>query len=160
MTIDSNGRLTVATPISPSTRTVGFWSAVLATVFSVSHIVGRSWPNGWDRSARREGQRVSARPLGLQYCLLPHCCWALHFSYLLSASTKWRRPRQKSGAKQPLHFATAYAVLISLVYFVQLTLVAPRLAHGPFASGSRGSNPAMPRSSSLQLCRRIDGNVY
>jgi hypothetical protein len=30
-------------------------------------------------------------------------------------------------------FATAYAVLISMVYFVQLTLVAPRIARGQIA---------------------------
>jgi hypothetical protein len=30
----------------------------------------------------------------------------------------------------------------------------------PFATDFCGSNPAMPRSSSLQVCRRIDGNGY
>jgi hypothetical protein len=35
-----------------------------------------------------------------------------------------------------LAFATAYVVLISLVYFVQLTLVAPRMARGEVGESS------------------------
>jgi hypothetical protein len=39
-------------------------------------------------------------------------------------------PERKIWSHAAVAFATAYAVLISIVYFVQLTLVAPRLARG------------------------------
>jgi len=39
-------------------------------------------------------------------------------------------PDRKIWSHAAVAFATAYAVLISIVHFVQLTLVAPRLARG------------------------------
>ena len=39
-------------------------------------------------------------------------------------------PDRKVWSHAAVTFATAYAVLISIVYFVQLTLVAPRIAEG------------------------------
>ena len=42
-------------------------------------------------------------------------------------------PERKIYSQAALAFATAYAVLISVTYYVQLTLVAPRLAGGRVA---------------------------
>ena len=39
-------------------------------------------------------------------------------------------PERRIWSHAAVAFATVYAVLISIVYFVQLTLVAPRLARG------------------------------
>lgn len=38
-------------------------------------------------------------------------------------------PERRIWSQCALAFATAYAVLVSMVYFVQLTLVVPRVAH-------------------------------
>jgi hypothetical protein len=90
-------------PTSPSTRSVGFWSAVLATLFSITYDVGQvaEWL-GWLGSSG--GPESTSTPLGIVVLLTP-----------------------SHGA---VAFATAYAVLISSVYFVQLTLVGPRMASG------------------------------
>jgi len=70
MTIDSSGRLNMAAPISPSTRTVGFWSAVLATLFSVSYIVGQlaEWLG---LLGSQGGPESVSTPLGLVVLLTP-----------------------------------------------------------------------------------------
>ncbi len=43
---------------------------------------------------------------------------------------QWAPPDRRIWSHAAVAFATAYALLISTVYFVQLTLVAPRLARG------------------------------
>ena len=119
----------MATPISSSTRTVGFWSAVFATVFSVSYIVGQlaEWLG---LLGSQGGPESVSSPLGLVVLLTPSLLLGSSFLVLVVSVNQLASPETKVWGQTAVAFATAYAVLISLVYFVQLTLVAPRLAHG------------------------------
>ena len=119
----------VAVRISPSTRAVGFWSAVLATVFSLTYVVGQlaEWL-GWLGS--QGGPESGSTPLGLVVLLTPSLFLGSSFLVLVVAVHQLAPPARRVWSHAAVAFATAYAVLISTVYFVQLTLVAPRLAEG------------------------------
>jgi hypothetical protein len=118
-----------APPISPSTRALGFWSAALATVFSLTYVVGQlaEWA-GWLGSAG--GPESGSTPLGLVVLLTPSLFLGSAFLVLMVSVHQMAPPDRRVWSHAAVAFGTAYAVLISTVYFVQLTLVAPRLASG------------------------------
>jgi hypothetical protein len=115
--------------ISAATRTAGFWSAVAATVFSLSYDLGQlaEWL-GWLGSGG--GPESASTPLGLVVLLTPSLFLGSSFLVLIVSVHHLAPPSQRVWSHIAVAFATAYAVLISLNYFVQLTLVAPRLARG------------------------------
>jgi hypothetical protein len=119
----------MTTQISPSTKTVGFWSAVLATVFSLMYILGQlaEWL-GWLGS--QGGPDSASTPLGLAILLTPSLFLGSSFLVLVVSIHQLASPDRSIWSHLAVVFATAYAVLISMVYFVQLTLVAPRVARG------------------------------
>ena len=115
--------------LSPSTKAVGFWSAVFATVFSITYVIGQlaEWL-GWLGSAG--GPESASTPLGLVVLLTPSLF--LGPSFLLAAVSihELASSDRKVWSLAAVVFATVYTVLISINYFVQLTWVAPRLAAG------------------------------
>ena len=115
--------------LSPSTKAVGFWSAVLATVFSITYDVGQmaEWL-GWLGS--RGGPESASTPLGLVVLLTPSLFLGSSFLVLAVSIHHLSSPERRIWSHAAVAFATAYAVLISINYFVQLTLVAPRLGGG------------------------------
>ena len=119
----------MTTRISPSTKAVGFWSAVLATVFSVTYSVAQiaEWL-GWLGS--RGGPESASTLLALVVLLTPSLLLGSSFLVLVVSIHQLAPPERKIWSHAAVAFATAYAVLISIVYFVQLTFVAPRLARG------------------------------
>jgi hypothetical protein len=119
----------MTTQISPSTKTVGFWSAVLATAFSLTYVVGQlaEWL-GWLGS--HGGPESASTPLGLAVLLTPSLFLGSSFLVLAVSIHQLASPDRRIWSHLAVVFATAYAVLISTVYFVQLTLVAPRVARG------------------------------
>ena len=118
--------------ILPSTKAIGFWSAVIATVFSITYDVGQiaEWL-GWLGS--RGGPESTSSPLGLVVLLTPSLFLGSAFLLLAVSIHQLSSPDRKIYSQAALAFATAYAVLISVTYYVQLTLVAPRLAGGRVA---------------------------
>ena len=115
-----------------STNAVGFWSAALATFFSVAYVVAQlaEWLGLF---GSRGGPSSSSTPLGLIVLLTPSLFLGSSF-LLLMVSVHYVAPvDRKIWSHAALAFATAYAVLISTVYFVQLTLVMPRIARGQTA---------------------------
>ena len=114
---------------SPSTRAVGFWSAVLATVFAITYDIGQiaEWL-GWMGSGG--GADNASTPLGLVVLLTPSLFLGSAFLLMMVAIHQISPPDRKVWSLAALVFATVYAVLISINYFVQLTWVAPRLASG------------------------------
>jgi hypothetical protein len=122
----------VIAPISPSARAAGFWSAVLATVFSLAYDVGQiaEWL-GWLGS--QGGPESSSTPLGLAILLTPSLFLGSAFLVLAVSIHQVAPPDRKVWSHAAAAFATAYAILISVTYYVQLTLVAPRLASGRVA---------------------------
>jgi hypothetical protein len=115
--------------LSPSTRSVGFWSAVLATVFSVFYIIGQlaEWLG---LLGSRGGPESSSTPLGIVVLLTPSILLGSAFLVLMASIHEAADRERRVWSHAALAFATIYAALISIVYFVQLTLIAPRLAGG------------------------------
>lgn len=118
--------------IAPSAKTVGFWSAVCATAFSLLYIVGQlaEWAGLW---GSRGGPSSSSTVLGLILLLTPSLFLAPSFLLLVVSIHQLAAADRKIWSHAAVVFATAYTVLVSMVYFVQLTLVAPRLAGGRMA---------------------------
>ena len=115
--------------ISPSTKTVGFWSAVLATVFSITYVVGQlaEWVGLMGSGG---GADNPSTPLGLVVLLTPSLFLGSSFLVLVVSIHQLSSHDRKVWSHSAVAFATAYAVLISINYFVQLTWVTPRLAAG------------------------------
>ena len=117
---------------SASTRAVGFWSAVLATAFALAYDLAQiaEWL-GWLGSAG--GPASGSTPFGLFVLLTPSLLLGSSFLMLMVSVHQVTPAERRVWSHGAVAFATAYAVLISGVYFVQLTLVAPRLASGRVA---------------------------
>ena len=122
-------KLRMTTPISQSTRVVGFWSALLATTFSLIYIVAQlaEWA-GWLGS--KGGPESVSTPLGILVLLTPSLFLGSSFLVLIVSTHQLATSERKVWSQAAVAFATVYAVLISTVYFVQLTLVAPRISQG------------------------------
>jgi hypothetical protein len=118
--------------ISPSAQKAGLWSAVLATAFSITYDVAQiaEWL-GWLGSGG--GPESSSTPLGLVILLTPSLFLGSAFLVLVVSIHQVSSPDSRIWSHAAVAFATAYTVLISVNYYVQLTLVAPRLAAGRVA---------------------------
>jgi hypothetical protein len=112
-----------------ATPRVGFWSAVMATLFSASYVFGQlaEWLG---LLGSKGGPESGSTPLGLVVLLTPSLFLGSSFLVLVVSIHRIAPPHRKIWSHTAVAFATAYAVLISTVYFVQLTLVGPRLARG------------------------------
>jgi len=112
-----------------ATRSVGLWSAVLATVFSLMYVVAQlaEWL-GWLGS--EGGPESSSTAFGLALLLAPSFLLGSSFLVLIASVHQAASAEKKVWSQAALAFATVYAVLISMTYFVQLTFVAPRIAQG------------------------------
>jgi hypothetical protein len=119
----------MAAEISSSTKKVGFWSALLATVFSIAYIVGQlaEWLG---LLGSRGGPESSSTPLALAVLLTPSLLLGSSFVVLAVSIHQMASTERKVWSLAAVAFATIYAGLVSIVYFVQLTFVAPRLARG------------------------------
>jgi hypothetical protein len=119
----------MTTEISPSTQKVGFWSAVLATAFSLMYVVAQlaEWLG---LLGSRGGPESVSTPLGIVLLLTPSLLLGSSFLVLVVSIHQLTPPERRVWSHAGVAFATAYATLISVVYFVQLTLVAPRLGRG------------------------------
>lgn len=119
----------IATEISPSTKVVGFWSAVLATVFSITYDVGQiaEW---FGLLGSQGGPESASTLLGLVVLLTPSLFLGSSFLVLVVSIHQLASSDRKIWSHAAVAFATAYAVLTGMLYFMQLTLVVPRLARG------------------------------
>lgn len=110
-------------------RRVCVWSALCCLFFSVAYILAQlfEWMGLLGSSG---GPESASTPLGLAILLTPSLLLASAFLVLMSAVHRLAPDDRKIWSQTALAFATVYAALVSLVYFVQLTLVAPRMAAG------------------------------
>jgi len=115
--------------VSPSARSLGFWSAVLASLFSIIYVVGQvaEWL-GWLGSGG--GPESASTPFGLFVLLTPSLLLGSSFLVLVVCIHQLAAPDRRVWSHAAVAFATVYAVMISINYFVQLAWVAPRLASG------------------------------
>lgn len=111
---------------------VGFWSAVLASVFSIVYDPGQlaEW-FGW--LGPKGGPESVSTPLGIAVLLTPSLFLGSSFLVLVISVNRLASLDKKIWSQTAVAFATAYAVLIGLVYFVQLPFVGPRIAQGRIA---------------------------
>lgn len=115
--------------VSPSTKRVGFWSAVLATVFSIAYVIGQLAEWAGLLGSQRGPESIST-PLGLIVLLTPSLFLGSAFLVLVASIHQLAPRDRKIWSHVAFAFATIYATLISIVYFIQLTLVAPRVMRG------------------------------
>jgi hypothetical protein len=115
--------------ISPSTKVVGFWSAVLATTFAIAYDVAQiaEWLGLLGSGG---GPDSGSTPVGLFVLLTPSLFLGSAFLLLMVSVHQLAAAERKVWSHAAVAFATAYLVLISTVYYVQLTLVGPRMARG------------------------------
>jgi hypothetical protein len=119
----------MVTAVSPSTRQVGFWSATLATVLSLTYVVAQlaEWLG---LLGSRGGSESASTVTGIVILLTPSLFLGAAFLLLVISIHELAPPDRAVWSHAAIAFATMYAALISVVYFVQLTLVAPHLARG------------------------------
>jgi hypothetical protein len=112
-----------------STAAVGYWSAVLATVFSTTYVLAQigEWL-GMLGSAG--GPESSSTPLGIYVLLTPSLLLGPSFLALIAAVHQLSPIERKVWSSMAFGFATIYAALICINYYVQLAWVGPRLASG------------------------------
>ena len=115
--------------MSSSTRRVGFWSAALATAFSLTYVVGQlaEWLGLMGSGG---GAENLSTPLGLVVLLTPSLFLGPSFLVLTVCIHQQAPAERRVWSQCAVAFATVYTVLISINYFVQLTWVAPRIAQG------------------------------
>ena len=119
-------------PTVDAASATGFWSAVLATFLSIAYVVGQLAE--WIGLLGSAGGPASAStPVGLIVLLTPSLLLASAFLVLMICVHEVTAPERRVWSHAAVAFATAYLVLVSLVYFVQLTLVMPRLSRGQAA---------------------------
>ena len=120
------------TSIASSARRAGFWSAVAATVLSLTYVLGQiaEWL-GWLGS--RGGPESVSTPLGIVVLLTPSLFLGPAFVMVMASIHEMTSVGKRVWSLSALAFALAYMVLIAMNYFVQLTVVAPRMARGDTA---------------------------
>ncbi len=118
-----------ATATSPSTKTVGFWSAVLATIFSTAYVVAQlaEWAGALGSGG---GAENASTPVGLVVLLTPSLFLGSAFLVLMVSVHELAPSDRRIWSHAAVVFATVYTVLISINYFVQLAWVVPRIVAG------------------------------
>lgn len=104
----------------------GAISGLAATVLALVYVVGQlaEWA-GWLGSGG--GPESSSTALGIYVLLTPSLLLGPTFVVLVACVFAAAPPERRAAAAAVLAFAAGYAALTGLVYFVQLTFVAPRL---------------------------------
>jgi hypothetical protein len=112
-----------------SVRTPGLWSAFLCTLFSLSYVIAQlgEWA-GLLGSAG--GPHSKSTTLGLVVLLTPSLLLSISFVVLVVSIHYIADTSKRIWSHIAVVFATMYATLISIVYYVQLAFVLPRLARG------------------------------
>jgi len=105
---------------------VGYGAAVAATVCSVAYVVAQlaEWL-GWLGS--KGGPESMSTALGIALLLTPSLLLGVAFVLVAASIHEWTPPERRVWSLAGLAFATIYAALISITYYVQLAWILPRL---------------------------------
>jgi hypothetical protein len=114
---------------SNSLRTLGLWSASLCLVLSLTYVVAQlaEWA-GWLGSAG--GPHSNSTPFGMIVLLTPSLLLGIAFVVLMVSIHYLADVSVRIYSHVAVVFACIYATLISIVYYVQLAFVIPRLLRG------------------------------
>lgn len=119
---------------SPTVRTLGFWSALAASLFSLVYVVAQlaEWVGLLGSAGGPESASTS---LGLVVLLTPSLFLGTAFVILL-VSVHYSVPAERRvWSHLGIVFGTLYAVLVSVNYYVQLTFVLPHLLRDDVGGG-------------------------
>jgi hypothetical protein len=110
-------------------RTLGFRSAVLCTLFSLAYVVAQlgEWAGLFGSAG---GPHSRSTTLGLAVLLTPSLLLGVAFVVLMVSVHYCAEASARVWSHVAVVFASMYATLISLVYYVQLAFVLPRLVRG------------------------------
>lgn len=108
-------------------RRMAFWAAIGCAFFSGAYVVLQLFE--WlGLLGSAGGPESPSSATGLALLLTPSLLLAPAFLILMAALHQVAPVERRAFSQAALGFATVYATLISMVYFTQLTLVAPRMA--------------------------------
>lgn len=109
--------------------TAGYWAAIFASVFSIAYIIAQlaEWVG---LLGSHGGPESLSTPTGIVLLLTPSLLLGVSFVVLMAAVHYQASVERRIWSHIGLSFATVYLTLIGIVYFVQLTLVLPRLQSG------------------------------
>lgn len=112
-----------------SVRTLGLWSAVLCTIFSLTYVVAQilEWLGLFGSAG---GPHSRSTFPGLIVLLTPSLLLGVSFVVLTVSIHYYTETSARIWSHLAVVFASMYATLISIVYYVQLAFVIPRLARG------------------------------
>src|ERR1043166_10198807 len=117
------------TKIPAAAATLGYWSAVFASFFSIFYDLGQlaEWLGLLGSGGGPENPSTA---LGLLVLLIPSLLLAPSFA-LMMLSIHYCAPEEKKiWSHAGIIFATTYMVMVSINYYVQLTLVVPHMLSG------------------------------
>jgi hypothetical protein len=122
----------VPTASHRSVRTLGLWSATLCTVFSLAYVPAQlvEWVGLLGSSGGPHSRSTAA---GLAVLLTPSLLLSVAFVALTVAVHHYARPSARVWTHLAVAFASMYATLVGMVYYVQLAFVMPRLSRGDTA---------------------------
>ena len=115
---------------------LGFWSAVLASVFSLAYDIGQlaEWLGLMGSGG---GPENDSTWYGLVVLLVPSLFLGISFVVMMGSVHRHAPADRKIWSQTGLVFATMYGTLICMNYFVQLTLVAPAIYRGDISDSVR-----------------------
>lgn len=121
------------TKLSPTVSKLGYWSAFLASLFSIVYIIGQlaEWL-GWLGSMG--GPESPSTSLGIIVLLVPSLFLAPSFALLMLSVHYYAPEEKKIWSHAGIMFAAIYTVMVSINYYVQLTLVLPHMMRGEIES--------------------------
>lgn len=119
-----------------SVNKLGYWSAVLASVFSVAYVIGQlaEWSGLMGSGG---GPENDSTWYGLVILLVPSLFLGVSFVVMMGCVHCHAPADRRIWSQTGLVFATMYGTLICMNYFVQLTLVAPALYRGDVSDSVR-----------------------
>ena len=103
--------------MNPSTSRIGFWAAVIATIFGLGYIVALLVTLVGGLSG----------PWATFYQLAPSIVLAWSYMVLMDCVFDVASPQRKIWATIGFGFALIYSVINSIVYFTELTVVIPHI---------------------------------
>jgi len=108
-------------------RQLGFWAAIACALLGSTYAMLQllEWLGLFGSAG---GPASVSTVTGLALLLTPSLLLGSAFLILLAALHQAAPAGRRAISQAALGFATVYATLISMVYFTQLTLVAPRMA--------------------------------
>jgi hypothetical protein len=115
---------------------LGFWSAVLASVFSVAYIIGQ-FAEWFGLMGSGGGPENDSTWYGLVVLLVPSLFLGISFVVMMGTVHRQAPTDRRIWSQTGLMFAIMYGTLICMNYFVQLTLVAPALYRGDVSESIR-----------------------